>query len=153
MPEQHEDGVSLVPLLKGKKIDERALVWHYPHYGNQGGEPSSIIRKGNWKLIHYFEDDHEELYNLKKDPSETTDVIAKNSELASQLSKELFDYLHKVGARFPAKDPDYNADMEKEYLNKMKTVVWPNVENERKQFLRIDFDPKNDWWGSRVTKD
>lgn len=45
-PEEHLDGVSLVPLLKNKSIDERPLIWHYPHYGNQGGEPSSIIRKG-----------------------------------------------------------------------------------------------------------
>ncbi len=153
LPDQHEDGVSLVPLLKGEKIAERALIWHYPHYGNQGGDPSSIIRKGNWKLIHYYEDDHEELYNLKNDPAETTDVFAKNSGLASQMSKELFDYLHKVGAKFPVKDPNYNADKESEYLNRMKTVVWPNVEKGRKQILQKDFDPKNDWWGSRVTKD
>ena len=45
-PEEHSDGVSLVPLLKGESIEERPLVWHYPHYGNQGGEPSSIIREG-----------------------------------------------------------------------------------------------------------
>lgn len=32
------------------------LFWHYPHYGNQGGEPSSIIRRGHWKLIHYYAD-------------------------------------------------------------------------------------------------
>ena len=53
IPEQHLDGVSLVPLLKGEAIDERPLFWHYPHYGNQGGEPSSIIREGDWKLIYY----------------------------------------------------------------------------------------------------
>jgi arylsulfatase A-like enzyme len=153
LPEQHADGVSLVPLLKGKKIAERALIWHYPHYGNQGGDPSSIIRKGNWKLIHYYEDDHEELYNLTNDPSETTDVIAKNSDLASSLSKELFDYLHKADARFPAKDPEYNADKEREYLNRMKTVVWQNVEKDRKQMLSKDWNPKNYWWGSQVTKE
>ena len=41
-PEQEVDGVSLVPLLKGNKLAARPLYWHYPHYGNQGGEPSSI---------------------------------------------------------------------------------------------------------------
>jgi arylsulfatase A-like enzyme len=50
-PEEHTDGISLVPLLNGGTIDERPLIWHYPHYGNQGGEPSSIIRLGDWKLI------------------------------------------------------------------------------------------------------
>lgn len=43
-PKQHVDGVSLVPILEGWKIKELDLIWHYPHYGNQGGEPSSIIR-------------------------------------------------------------------------------------------------------------
>jgi arylsulfatase A-like enzyme len=42
LPEEHVDGVSLVPLLKGNEIAERPLYWHYPHYGNQGGDPSSI---------------------------------------------------------------------------------------------------------------
>ena len=45
LPEQHQDGVSLAPVLKGERIAPRSLFWHYPHYGNQGGEPSSIIRQ------------------------------------------------------------------------------------------------------------
>ncbi len=39
-PEQHVDGVSLVPLLRGGDISQRTLFWHYPHYGNQGGAPA-----------------------------------------------------------------------------------------------------------------
>lgn len=31
------DGVSILPLLQGKEIPERPVFWHYPHYGNQGG--------------------------------------------------------------------------------------------------------------------
>jgi arylsulfatase A-like enzyme len=73
-PEEHNDGVSLVPVLTGGTLPERPLIWHYPHYGNQGGEPSSIIRLGDWKLIHYYEDGREELYNLKTDLEETTDI-------------------------------------------------------------------------------
>lgn len=42
LPEQHVDGRSLIPILKGEKFSSRALYWHYPHYGNQGGEPSSV---------------------------------------------------------------------------------------------------------------
>ena len=36
-PEQHKDGVSLLPVVNAGKGPERALFWHYPHYGNQGG--------------------------------------------------------------------------------------------------------------------
>lgn len=30
-----------------------ALCWHYPHYHN--GMPGGSIRKGDWKLIEWFE--------------------------------------------------------------------------------------------------
>jgi arylsulfatase A-like enzyme len=96
-PDQHQDGISILPLLKGEPVADRALIWHYPHYGNQGGDPSSIIRKGDWKLIHYYEDNHDELYNLKNDLSETTDVSKNNPEIVSRLHAELMDYLKRRG--------------------------------------------------------
>ena len=37
------DGKSLVPLLKDQSFDERPIFWHYPHYGNQGGDPSACL--------------------------------------------------------------------------------------------------------------
>ncbi len=66
-PKTHVDGVDLKPLLQSKPIADRPLIWHYPHYGNQGGEPSGIYRESNWKLIHYYEDDRIELYDLSQD--------------------------------------------------------------------------------------
>lgn len=152
-PDQHNDGVSLVPLLKSGQIAERSLIWHYPHYGNQGGDPSSIIRKGDWKLIHYYEDGHEELYNLKSDLSEIADVSANNPQIASRLHAELFGYLKNVGAKFPQKDPEYNAQAEKEVQQNIVDKLWPHLENQRKEMLTPEFKPDNDWWGSIVTKD
>ncbi len=152
-PEEHSDGVSLLPLLEGKAIAERALIWHYPHYGNQGGEPSSVIRRGDWKLIHYYEDGHEELYNLKTDEAETTDFAPKHPEIVKKLSEELFAYLKKVGARFPAKDPEYSVEAEKKYLESVVKNRLPQLEKQRMNYLSKDFDPKNNWWGSKVTKD
>jgi len=149
--EEHSDGVSLVPLLKGKQLPERALIWHYPHYGNQGGEPSSIIRKGDWKLIHYYEDGHDELYNLKTDLSETSDVSGYNQKLVSQLHKQLFGYLNKAGARFPEKDPEYSAEAERKYLDGIVKNRLPQLEQQRLKFLSKDFDPGNNWWGSKTT--
>lgn len=152
-PEEHSDGVSLVPLLNGGTIAERPLIWHYPHYGNQGGEPSSIIRLGDWKLIHYYEDGHEELYNLKNDLEETTDVANENQEKVKELSEKLFSYLNKVGARFPEKDPEWTAEKEKAYLENVINKRWPQLEKQRLNFLSKDFDPRNNWWGSMVTND
>lgn len=152
-PEEHMDGVSLVPLLNGGTIEERPLIWHYPHYGNQGGEPSSIIREGKWKLIHYYEDGHEELYNLIEDIEERMDVSEEKAELAEQLSRKLFNYLDEVGARLPEKDPEYSQELEKEYLDRILNKRWPQLEKQRLKFLSKDFDPGNKWWGSKLTND
>src|SRR5208283_2642604 len=105
-PQQHVDGVSLVPLLEGGQIPVRPLFWHYPHYGNQGGEPSSIIRKGDWKLIHYWEDNRNELYHLIQDLGEEHDLAAAEGTCASQLWIELQAWLRETGAKVPQPNPE-----------------------------------------------
>jgi arylsulfatase A-like enzyme len=102
MPKQHVDGVSLVPVLNGGKIKERDLFWHYPHYGNQGGEPSSMIRSKDWKLIYYHEDGRYELYDLSKDIGEQNDVAQQHPETVSSLRKKLNKWLAETGATFRA---------------------------------------------------
>jgi arylsulfatase A-like enzyme len=149
-PGQHADGGSLVPLLRGETIPERALVWHYPHYGNQGGEPSSIIRRGEWKLIHYYEDGRDELYNLSEDISETNDLSGVMPEKTNELHKELFAYLEKVGARYPVQDPLYDPEKEEQRLEYIRTERLQLSEKQRMRFLSEDFDPGNNWWGSSV---
>ncbi len=152
-PDQHTDGVSLLPLLVGDEIPERSLIWHYPHYGNQGGEPTSIIRKGDWKLIHYYEDGRKELYNLADDPGENNDVSPLFLEKVGEMDELLFSFLSDAGARFPTKDPLYDPVMEAEYLSNMKNNKLPQLEKQRMKFLSKDFDPGNAWWGSMVTGD
>jgi arylsulfatase A-like enzyme len=152
-PEEHNDGVSLVPLLNGASINERPLIWHYPHYGNQGGEPSSIIRLGKWKMIHYYEDSHEELYDLENDLEEAFNVADKHPELTKQLSRQLFDYLNEVKTSFPVKDPQYSEVREKEHLNKIINEQLPALEKQRLEFLSEEYNPGNDWWGSYIKTD
>ncbi len=128
-PKQHLDGVSLVPALKGGSLPDRALFWHYPHYGNQGGEPSSVIRSGDWKLIHYHEDGRDELYNVSTDIGEQRDVIKSKPELADKLRKELDAYLAETNARMPTPDPRYNKEVaEKKAAGYRKTAKRFGVE-------------------------
>jgi arylsulfatase A-like enzyme len=152
-PDEHIDGVSLLPLLRGERIKERPLVWHYPHYGNQGGEPSSMIRIGDWKLIHYYEDGRRELYNLAQDKGEHHELSSEYPELVESLHEQLSSYLEEVGARYPAHDPEYDNEKEEAHLLDVKTRRKLALENQRLQFLSEEFDPGNDWWGSRVTRD
>ena len=153
LPEEHKDGVSLKPLLEGASLPERPLYWHYPHYGNQGGEPSSVIREGDWKLIYYYEDDRNELYNLKNDPSEQTNVLAENKGISDKLFAKLTGWLKSVNANLPSKDPEYNAAIAVPKRMEKKIRLKKGLESQRKRFLSDDFKPNKDWWGSKVTKD
>jgi len=108
IPEQHVDGVSLVPLLRGgQALDRDAIFWHYPHYGNQGGTPGCSLRAGDWKLIEFFEDNHVELYNLRRDVSEAHNVAGENPDLVEQLRSMLHRWLEDVDAKIPEPNPDY----------------------------------------------
>lgn len=104
------DGVSLVPLLRGETLPERPLFWHYPHYGNQGGAPGAAIRRGDWKLIRWFEDDRVELFRLTDDLGEEHDLAQAEPARVAALRTELDTWLTQVGAQYPTKNPNYNPD-------------------------------------------
>ncbi|MGI6375050.1 MAG: sulfatase [Anaerolineae bacterium] len=107
-PQQHVDGVSLAPLLRGEGAPEReALYWHYPHYGNQGGTPGASLRAGDWKLIEFYEDGRLELYNLREDVSEERNRAAELPALAARLQALLAAWRESVAAQMPAPNPDY----------------------------------------------
>jgi arylsulfatase A-like enzyme len=101
-PEQHVDGVSLLPLLKQKgKLRRKAIYWHYPHYHGSGSKPSGAIRAGDYKLIEWYEDNSVELYNVKDDIGEKNDLAAKMPEKAAELRKMLHRWLKQTKATVP----------------------------------------------------
>ncbi len=105
--QQHMDGVSLVPLLKQGALPGRSLFWHYPHYSNQGSAPGAAVRAGDYKLIEWFEDMRIELFNLKDDPGETTDLATQLPDKAATLRDELHDWRKTVEAAMPEDNPGY----------------------------------------------
>jgi arylsulfatase A-like enzyme len=154
--EQKVDGLSVVPLLQGTATPallERDLFWHYPHYGNQGGEPSSIIRSGSWKLIHYYEDGRDELYHLSSDPGEQHNINTDHPAKARGLRARLDSWLSEVGARVPVPDPEYDADKERAYLRNLEEKRMPELEALHARYLDPDWQPNADWWGSQITID
>lgn len=146
-PAQHVDGVNLVPLLQGGEIANRPLFWHYPHYGNQGGEPSAIIRDGKWKLIHYYEDGRDELYNLEEDRGEQHDVAAAHPAHATRLRSRLDQWLTETGARMPVPNPNFSEKRWQEERIRTREKTLPGLEAQAASFLRPDYSPKG-WWGS-----
>jgi arylsulfatase A-like enzyme len=102
------DGLSIAPLLKNPSahLKRKTLYWHYPHYYPTTG-PVSSIRRGDWKLLEYFEDNHVELYNLKEDIGEKNDLAEKMPQKAEQLRKHLHAWRQSVDAQMPAPNPEY----------------------------------------------
>jgi len=106
-PDQHVDGVSLRPLLEGKKVDRGPIFWHYPHYGNQGGAPGGAVREGDWKLIEWYEDGRLELFNLRDDPGETRNLAEAHPDRIKALHAKLAAWRKDTGARMPSQNPRY----------------------------------------------
>jgi arylsulfatase A-like enzyme len=108
-PAQHRDGVSLVPLLKGGKLERPApIFWHYPHYGNQGGRPFGAVREGDWKLIEWYEDGTRELYNVPADIAEKNNLAATHPEIVQRLQQKLSAWRQEVHALMPTPNPNWD---------------------------------------------
>lgn len=148
--QENIDGKSLRSLLEGGTLEERSLFWHYPHYGNQGGEPNSTIRKNDWKLIHYWEDGHQELYQLSTDIGELNDLSKSNPAKTSELSQELMAWLKKSNANYASPDPLYDADSAALVDLRHRTILLDRLEKERRQMLSPTFSPNKNWWGSKT---
>ncbi len=150
-PVQEIEGMSLVPLLDGETPSARAIFWHYPHYGNQGGVPSAMVRRGDWKLIRYFEDGHEELYHIPDDPFETQELSQENPAEHARLTALLSRYLEKKQVSLPVPDPEFDRELYNKRLEEMEQVLLPRLEKQRLDFLKEDWEPNSDWWGSITT--
>lgn len=133
--ESYLDGMDISPLFNEKEPEERALFWHFPIYlqaynpKEDGGKdplfrtrPGSVIRKGDWKLHHYFERNEYELYNLEDDPGENHNLAKIETGVRNELIRELELWRKNVKAPVPNEiNPDYDEKFEnnliKEKLN------------------------------------
>lgn len=120
------DGFSIIQQLLSENDarPDRAMVWHFPYYHPERGyteapaeigvddgltsktKPQSAIRVGDWKLIHFYEDGADELYDLSKDPAEANNLVSDHPDKAANLRERLMAYLDEVDARFPELNPD-----------------------------------------------
>lgn len=137
---QPVDGVSIAPLLAGKTIPERAIFWHYPFYLSGAlktkpvfgtdrmywrGTPCSIIRKGDWKLMQFFETETTELYNIKNDIGEAQDLADTHPQKVEEMLDLLERWQVETQADIPQTlNPDFNPNQpssgEKKWKNRKK---------------------------------
>ena len=104
-PQQHVDGRDLGPLLRGEPFERGPVFWHYPHYSNQGGEPSAAVRDGRWKLVHDFASDVDELYDLQEDIGEHRDLAHALPAQRDRLRRLLDAWLVEIEAAIPRPNP------------------------------------------------
>jgi len=92
--------------LLGQKQPERKFLYReFPSYGGQ-----QSVRVGDWKAIRQNlkpgpakkaqPDLALQLYNLRTDPSETTDAAKQHPEVVAQLT-EILRAQHTASAEFP----------------------------------------------------
>ena len=102
-PEWHQDGRSLVPLLRGGVLASRDLFWHYPHYHGSTWAPGSAVRRDRWKLVEFFEEGVAELYDVEADPGERRNVIQEEPGKAAELRGALEKWRQETGAFIPTR--------------------------------------------------
>lgn len=120
------DGSDVLPIWTGeaKGLPERAFLFHFPYYHPEGSafakaipeigtddfaisqtRPHSALRLGRWKLVHFFENNEDELYDLKKDPGETLNLASREPDRLRTLRARLDKELAASSARLPILSP------------------------------------------------
>ncbi len=94
-------GRSLVPLLRGEAVEWRK-DWLYEYFEYPG--PHSVrkhrgVRTERWKLIHYYEVNQFELYDLQNDPEERFNLAddPKYAGLKERLLRRIDELRRKTG--------------------------------------------------------
>lgn len=94
------DAVSLVPVWKGEAITAPRELYFVRREGGRayGGRSYEALIRGDWKLLQNDPYGPLELYNLKNDPGETTDLAAKAPKVFNELSAALAARIQRGGA-------------------------------------------------------
>ena len=103
LPKKEIDGVNVLPVLDGSGVlEERALMWHFPHFRGRDIYPYSIIRDKGWKMIRYYAGPVKyELFYLNEDIGETKNLASSNPEKITMLNKKLDSLLKESEALVP----------------------------------------------------
>ncbi len=125
--EADQDGISILPALRGEKLPSRSLFWHFPAYLEMykkdrafedshdqpwfRSTPLGVIRCGSWKLIEFFESGDLELYNLDQDIGETQDLAESDPAKVKELHELLKAWRKETSAPVPI-------DLNPEFLSK-----------------------------------
>ena len=102
-PSNTPDGISLLPMLRDEsELKRESIYFHYPNYAfHKGNRLASAIRSGDYKLLRFYDDDSVELYDLKKDISESQNIAGEMPDKAKHLRLKLDAWLTDTNASSP----------------------------------------------------
>ena len=94
------DAVSLVPVLEGGAPGSPRDLYFVRREGGPayGGKSYEALIRGEWKLLQNDPYRPLELYNLRHDPQESTDLAAARPEIVRELAAALRVHIHRGGA-------------------------------------------------------
>lgn len=104
--EQQLDGESILPLLRGEALDERALFWH--EMGAFGHGPATAMRLGNYKLLRFYTrpaGKQYELYDLAEDIGEQHNLADEQPHRVREMAGEMQRWVRGNNAQLPTKLP------------------------------------------------
>lgn len=104
------DGISFARLLEDPdaSLSREAIFWHYPHFSSMGGRPSAAVRAGHWKLLEHYETSRLELFDLKADIGERTNLVSERPDKTRHLHKLLKTWRTQCNAQMPRRpNPAY----------------------------------------------
>jgi arylsulfatase A-like enzyme len=100
-PPANIDGISFLPTLRGETGEDSHRDCYFvrreggPAYG---GKTIDAFRRADWKLLQDSPFAPLELYDLKSDPQEATDLASKNREIFDELSTALSRQIQRGGS-------------------------------------------------------
>ncbi|WP_299555874.1 sulfatase-like hydrolase/transferase [Seonamhaeicola sp.] len=103
------DGKNILSVFKSKKTKEihESIFWAGSHVERSGGAhknakklpypkdnapPAWAVRSGEWKLVQMMEFGASKLYNIRKDPAESTDVYVSNKKVVKKLTQSFANW-------------------------------------------------------------
>jgi len=101
------DGFSMLPALTQNQFDpEREVFNHYPVYHHE--QPMSAVRKGDWKIVENLVSGEFDLYNLKYDVNEMTDLKYSHPQKLEEMKTVLKKWQQDTKAAMPVPNPKFD---------------------------------------------
>ena len=97
------EGRSLVPLMRDEELPSRPsfsmTLEKNPSRGHQITKGTVAVWEGDYKLIHYLQENKSLLFNLKEDSDELNNLFDKESEVGQHLLALIKDNLKEANER------------------------------------------------------